>query len=41
MSIKTFGSEKEEQQDCEVVKVAMKTMDGAPESIALHCSSDL
>ena len=29
MSIKTFGSEKEEQQDCEVVKVAMKTVDGA------------
>ena len=29
MFIKTFGSEKEEQEDCEVVKVAMKTVDGA------------
>ena len=29
MSIKTFGSEKEELQNCEVVKVAMKTVDGA------------
>ena len=30
MSIKTFGSEKEEQQrDCKVIKVIMKTVDGA------------
>ena len=29
LSFKTFGSEKEEQQDCEVVKVIMKTVDGA------------
>ena len=28
MSIKTFGSEKEEQRDCEVEKVIMKTVAG-------------
>ena len=29
MSTNTFVSEKEEQRDCEVVKVIMKTVDGA------------
>ena len=29
MLIKTFGAEKEEERDCEIVKVAMKTVDGA------------
>ena len=29
MSIKTFGLDKKEQRDCEVMKVIMKTVDGA------------